>query len=109
LIDLPWEFLYRPDAPARQPLAGFLVLNPRISVVREAPIVFQRITSSRQQERLLFAGTLSRLDDNRYEDRFEVKKEYEGISQALDPVREFLVGNFITASDDHNEFRETEV
>ncbi len=103
LIDLPWEFLYRPDAPTCKPLTGFLVLNPKISLVREAPIVFQRLTPSRQQERLLFAGTLTNLGDGRYEDRFEVEKQHDGISRALDQVKEFLVRDFINPSDNHIE------
>jgi hypothetical protein len=103
LIDLPFELLYRPDASSRRPLAGFLMLNPQISLVREAPIVFQRLTPSRQQEQLLFAGTLSNLGDGHYEDRFEVEKEYQEISQALDQVQEFLDAQYIPASDDHIE------
>lgn len=102
-IDLPWEWLYRPDVPSRKPLTGFLALNPQISIVREVPIVFQRLTPSRQQERLLFAGTLTNLGEGHYEDRFEVEKEYQEISQVLDQVKEFLVAKYITAFDEHIE------
>ena len=37
LIDLPWEFLYRRDVEAPAARGGFLLLDGRISLVREPP------------------------------------------------------------------------
>jgi hypothetical protein len=34
LVDLPWEWTWRPDAIDEDSLSGFLALNPRISLVR---------------------------------------------------------------------------
>ena len=37
LIDLPWEFLYRPDVDAPAAQSGFLLTDGRISLTREPP------------------------------------------------------------------------
>ena len=88
LVDLPWEFLYRPDAVDQDRLNGFLVLNPRISLVaRRAPTITHKIQPSRRKQRLVFAGTLWPGG----EDRWEVKKEYRLLSQGLASVKEFLL------------------
>ena len=39
LIDLPWEFLYRRDVEAPAARSGFLLLDGRISLVREPPVL----------------------------------------------------------------------
>jgi hypothetical protein len=57
LTDLPWEFLYRPDAPDDSPLAGFMALDPALSLVRGSPRITHRVRPSRGKKRLLFAGT----------------------------------------------------
>lgn len=99
LADLPWEFLYRPDAPTGKSLAGFLVLDSRISLVREAPIALYKVRPSRRKQRMLFAGTFWAGDV----DAWCVREEYQRLSGALEPVQEFLAMDFCAASDDHME------
>lgn len=57
LTDLPWEFLYRPDALDETSLAGFMALEPALSLVRGSPRVTRRVRPSGGKKRLLFAGT----------------------------------------------------
>lgn len=57
LTDLPWEFLYRPDALEETSLAGFMALEPDLSLVRGSPRVTRRVRPSGGKKRLLFAGT----------------------------------------------------
>jgi hypothetical protein len=99
LIDLPWEFLYRPDASDPDSLTGFLVLNDRVSLVREVPIVYQQVRVSKKQQRMVFVGALWDGKD----DKWEVEKEYHQLSEALEPVKEFLGIEYVTASEDHIE------
>lgn len=101
LIDLPWELLYRPDAPDDSPLAGFLVLDPRISLVREAPIPSRILEMAKGEERLVFVGLLGRNKEK--EDYWEVLPEHRKILEALKPVENFLSmdPNFHSAAGDH--------
>jgi len=86
LIDLPWELLYRQNSVGAGSLDGFLALDPRISIVREAP-VFSRIpeiTSARQ--RLVYVGALGPEES----DHWLVREEHKELIRAVKPVKEFL-------------------
>lgn len=84
LVDLPWEMLYRPDEQQNS-LAGFLVLDPRISLVREAPIFQEPPQLSRTQERLVYVGALWTP-----EDKWEVRPEHHDLLTAVKPLEHFL-------------------
>lgn len=102
LIDLPWEFLYRPDMhaeekPDHKSLNGFLALNPRISFVRLSPTTSLKLQPSTEKQRIVFASmthggeflTLGAED------------EYKELSKALEPLEKFIKLEFITASLDN--------
>jgi hypothetical protein len=57
LIDLPWEYLYRPDTSDNTSLSGFLVLDSRISLVRLSPRYMRILRRSSRKKHLLYAGT----------------------------------------------------
>ena len=99
LVDLPWEYLYYPDVPGRDSLDGFVVLDKRISLVREAPSTFLKPRTSKQKQRMVVVGTLWAGG----EDRWGVREEYEKLKQTLSPVSEILNTEFIEASGDHIE------
>ncbi len=99
LSDIPWEFLYRPDMTDSDALAGFLVLDPRISLVREAPTNTDPIPESAPQQKLVFAGAFWTANEGVLEDRWQVKSEFEQIRNALNPLREILTLEFHDASD----------
>ena len=93
LSDLPWEFLRRPD-PALGPLAGFLALDPRISIVRGAPILMRSVEPSDKALRMVFIGALWSNGD-----QWAVKQEYERLRQTLAPAAALLhVDPFRSAS-----------
>ena len=54
LADLPWEFLCDPSIP--DSFSSFLVLNPRISLVRAAPRPSFEQQQTRRRQRLVFVG-----------------------------------------------------
>jgi hypothetical protein len=104
LIDLPWEFLYRSDGTDEEGLAGFLVLNPRISLVREAPILVYKPLVSDEPQRLVFAGA-PYIQENGT-DAWGIEDEYRQLSSALDHVvkKGFLsIDEYITAGGDNIE------
>jgi hypothetical protein len=80
LNDLPWEFLYGPDRAAGS-LAGFLALDPRISIVRRSPTLIQTVKPSDDTLRMVFFGAL--WSDG---DHWMAKQEYERLRQVLAPV-----------------------
>ena len=84
LNDLPWEFLRRPDS-APGPLAGFLALDPRISIVRGAPTLMRSVEPSDRALRMVFVGALWSNAD-----QWAVEQEYERLRQALSPASELL-------------------
>jgi hypothetical protein len=80
---IPWELAYRPPSqPTRSVLDGFVVLNPRISLVRGAPSSLPSHVSA-EPPRLLFAGALGPDGD----DPMRVGEELEGLSAALAPMQ----------------------
>jgi len=89
LMDLPWEYLYRPDSEEANPVSGFLMLDPSISIVREDVNPRIRITPINGKQQLLFIGTL--WEDGK--DWWEVNTEFTKLRSSLQPVSAYL--NFI--------------
>jgi hypothetical protein len=87
LVDLPWEMLYRPDEQENS-LAGFLALDPRISLVREAPISRERPRESLDRERLVYVGALYPLGDS--QDSWGVQAEQQDLFKVVGPLESFL-------------------
>jgi hypothetical protein len=99
LVNLPWEYLYRPDAPDPDSLAGFLALDPRISIVRGAPTTTQTAEASDKVQRLLFAGMMQ----GGKSDVQQVRKEFNDISKSLQPITDLLSTQFVTGAGDQIE------
>jgi hypothetical protein len=99
LVDLPWEYVYRPDVHDPGSQVGFLCLDPRVSLVREAPATTLRISASNEGQRMLFAGAFW----SGHRDHWGVVGEYEDLSEALAPARDLLDLDFVTAAEDHIE------
>jgi hypothetical protein len=97
LIDLPWEYLYRPDAPDPESLGGFLILDPRISLVREAPNLSLKLKPSQKSQRLVFAAAFRPSG----EDIYETEKEYTLLSKALEKLKDLVTIDYRDASADH--------
>ena len=95
LIDLPWEYVYRPDRLENEGLSGFLLLDCKISLVREdanSRIIIQPISG---KQRLSVVGTF-------WEggiDNWEVEREYTQLRAALKPVSSYISPEFVSASD----------
>ncbi|MGM0386607.1 MAG: CHAT domain-containing protein [Actinomycetota bacterium] len=103
LVDMPWEYLFRPDveAPAAD-LSGFLLFDHRISLVREAPRTTQPLPGVLKSQRILFVGALWTVD-GREEDRWEVRAEYDALTEALASVKDLVSLEFLPASGDLEE------
>jgi len=99
LVDLPWEYVYRPDVPDPGSLAGFLCLDPRVSLVREAPATTLNISASGPDRRMVVAGAFW----SGHRDQWGVLEEYEDLGEALEPVGDLLDLDFVTAAEDHIE------
>jgi hypothetical protein len=95
LIDLPWEFLYRPDVEAPAAQSGFLLTDGRISLTREPPSIAGMPPSTEHVQRALFLGTL--WDDG--SDGWAVRSEYKSLAKAMEPVGRLMQFEFV-ASDD---------
>ena len=95
LIDLPWEFLYRPDVTAPAAQSGFFLTDGRISLTREPPSIVGLQPSDEQTQRALFLGTM--WDDG--SDGWAVKSEYASLERAMQPVGGLMKFAF-TRSDD---------
>lgn len=98
LIGLPWEYLYRTDTSGST-LTGFLLFDPRISLVREAPRTAQALPGVAKTQRMLFVGALWSVDGTE-EDRWQVRAEYDALTAALAPVMELVELQFLPASGD---------
>jgi len=95
LVDLAWEYLVRPDRPHGDGVSAFLLLDPRISLVRQAADPNITIAGAPGKQQLAFVGTL-------WEggvDGWEVRKEFALLSDALRPIRAFLASHYIEAND----------
>jgi hypothetical protein len=95
LIDLPWEYLYRPDRAGHEGVSGFLLFDPAISLVRLKPRRRQRPTPAAGPQRLNFVGTFweGRVDG------WEVWREFDQLRRGLKPVAKFVQPEFAVASD----------
>src|SRR4029079_12263374 len=82
LMNLPWEYLYRPDSEDADSISNFLMLDPTISIVREDSNPRIRITPISGKQQLMFVGTF--WQDGT--DRWEVTTEYNKLRSALAPV-----------------------
>lgn len=87
LIDLPWECLFRPDADERDIESGFLALNPRISLVREAPQSLDQERRSHVKTHLFYAGVPYMQDGS---DIWTTDESLQNIQHALQPVSDYI-------------------
>ena len=104
LSEIPWEFLYRPDVIEPSGASGFLVLDQRISLVREAPTNSVPVPPTDGKQRLVFAGALWVQGTGRVRsvaDRWQVEPEYQEIKLGLRQLSDLLaIENFIDASNE---------
>jgi hypothetical protein len=94
LIDLPWEFIYRPDVDATAAQSGFLLTDGHISLIREAPSVVTLLPANSNKQRALFIGTM--WDDG--SDRWQVRSEFTSLKAAMRPVDDLLQFEFVSAN-----------
>jgi hypothetical protein len=97
LIDLPWEYLYRRDESEEERLDGFIVLNSRISLVREPPSPLRNASVSDEPQRLVFAGAPHIQADGT--DSWRVGDEYRRLLLELKPV---IDSGFLSFDPFHN-------
>ena len=95
LLDLPWEYVCRPDRPEAGGVSAFLLLDPGISMIRQTADASVKMTAIAGQQRLAFVGTL--WEGKR--DAWEVGKEFALLSEALAPVAKYIEPDFMIASD----------
>lgn len=95
LLDLPWEYVYRPDRQ-QEGMSGFLLLDPTISMVRHAVDPRIHIEPITGRQRLAFVGTL--WEGNK--DGWETVREFELLRHALIPVKHYVQPEFAVASSD---------
>jgi len=95
LIDLPWEYLYRPDRANVEGTSGFLLMDPALSLVRMAASKRVTIQPIEGRQQLNFIGTLW----EKGVDLWTVRDEFDRLRTALKPVSKFLVPEFAIASD----------
>jgi hypothetical protein len=93
LIDLPWEFLYRPDVQAPAARSGFLLLDGRISLVREPPLVLGAPAATSRVQRGLFVGAFF-ADGS---DTWGVQQEHASLTKAMRSVQDFVEFEFVRA------------
>lgn len=97
LIDLPWEYLYRPDVPdVTAPRSGFLLMDERLSLVREPPTLLSRQTTSSRVQRGVFVGAL--WSDG--SDGWSVKAEFRSLKRSLAPLADLVQVESAWAGDD---------
>nr|MCU0811905.1 hypothetical protein [Thiobacillaceae bacterium] len=96
LIDLPWEYLYRPDvADAARPRSGFLLMDSRLSLVREPPTLLARPEAVGRKQRGLFVGTLW----SDHTDGWGVKQEFRSLKRSLAPLSDLVEIDSVWADD----------
>jgi len=97
LMDLPWEYVTRPDRRLNGGghVSDFLLLDPSISMVRQAADATIALTPITGKQRLAFVGTFW----EGQKDMWEVGKEYRLLGEALAPVATFVKTDFASASD----------
>jgi hypothetical protein len=95
LIDLPWEYLYRPDRRDQTGVSGFLLFDPAISLVRLKARSGLLQTPIKGSQRLNFIGAYW----EGHRDGWDVWREYDQLRTALKPVASFIQTEFAVASD----------
>ena len=97
LIDLPWEYLYRPDVSSDDwPRSGFLLMDERISLVREPPALLVDRTPQARRQRGVFVGAL--WSDG--SDGWGVKPEFRSLKRSLAPLADLVEVERVWAGDD---------
>lgn len=88
LSDLPWEYLILPDTASLRSPGVFLLLDARISLVREPPQSGRQRSKLQDKQRLLFFGT--RQCNVEGKDIWEAAAERDRLFRALEPASTFL-------------------
>ena len=95
LIDLPWEYLYRPDRRHAGGISGFLLYDQAISLVRCAADKRRLLAPISGVQRLNFIGSLWAGGH----DTWGVREEFGRLTIALKPVSRFITTHASMASD----------
>jgi hypothetical protein len=97
LLDLPWEYVSRPDRRGNGGghVSDFLLLDPSISMVRHAADASVELSPITGRQRLAFVGTF--WEGKR--DVWEVGREFALLNKALAPVAQYIRADFAAASD----------
>ena len=98
LVDLPWEFLYRPELAVGEARSGFLLLDPFFSIVRAVEGPDAPFTPVHGTQRLLFLGALHQ----EHGDIFHVHKEFAALKKNIEKLGELVVPFFLPASDEED-------
>ena len=86
MIDLPWEYLYRPDVDAPEARNGFLLMDERVSLVREPPTLATRSGVVKDKQRCIFVGAT--FDDGN--DHWSVEAECLSLTRSLNGLRDVI-------------------
>lgn len=93
LIDLPWELLYRRDIEAPAARSGFLLLDGRVSLVREPPSLIAAQQETDRTQHGLFVGAL--FDDG--SDGWAVAIEHASLAKSMRPLKGLITFDFVRA------------
>ena len=102
LIDLPYEYVVRPEVRRVQDLSAFLFLDPKISLVRGAANRAVQLAPSNKPQRVLFLGTYWSGGD----DTWGVEDEFNKLLVATRPIGAFFSMDFEDVVDTHAVARE---
>jgi len=95
LVDLPWEYVLKPDRRRDNAMSSFLLLDPRISLVRQQANPVIALKPLENDRGFAFAGTLWEGG----KDGWQVYQEYSLLREALKPVAKFIAPEFFVATD----------
>jgi hypothetical protein len=84
LSDLPWEYVILPEVAGLRSPGDFLLLDARVSLVREPPVPGRKRPTLRKKQRLLFFG--ARLCAASGEDLWKTAEERDSLFKALEPA-----------------------
>jgi len=88
LSALPWELMFRKEKRRSDGvLDGFLILDPRVSLVRGVERAIEESRAVTDRLRLVFAGAFG--PDG--EDLLKVTDEYAGLSSAIEPISNLVL------------------
>jgi hypothetical protein len=93
LIDLPWELLYRRDIEASGARSGFLLLDGRVSLVREPPSLVSARQETDRTQHGLFVGAM--FDDG--SDGWAVAIEHASLAKSMHPLKGLITFDFVRA------------